>query len=728
MYGLFIAIRACHSLSHAGTNESRPLFEQAMKEGSVNVSNDKIILYGSPGVGKTSFMNIFVGKDPPSKRNSTPLAVRPVAMYQWLKTNGKWCEYKSKERKMLFATISKHLLKKELLGTISATGSTDIKNSDNKDSEVTTLHEDQQEQSEQYEHQPQHNATNFEELEPTGPSHMFVDDVVLQAIDDVLKEMVKIMKDHCETEDAEPPHFIRKLLITDCGGQPEFHEMLPSFLKRMSLIVFVFKLSEELSSYPLIEYYEDGKSMSKCYKSDVTTEQLIQQGIQSLHSHLTQHGACNPPRIVMLGTHKDKQKMCRETKNRKEEILQAMLFPRFKEEIVYSDPRKNEVLFSVNTKSPKEYEESVVKAIQSVVSNNSQSDPQKLPLKWLGLEILLEILTSKLGRSILTINECRALVRKLNFNEKELYVALEYLNDLSLIFYFPDILPEIVFTDPQVILRELSELVKLHHSDIEVIGSPHDKSGMAWQEFYNHALISSDFLSQSVFSSHYVTDLFRPDDLLLIFQKKLIIADFAEGKHFVPSLLRMLNKEELEKKRISGNKVAPLVIDFSDGLAQRGIFCALVSFLTSRDNIHPRPWKIKMKPRSVTPVCLHRNCIEFIIPDLEIPCTLTLIDAFFHFELHLITKELPTSNFSETIKCALSAGIESGLKIAGKATLSSHSFALLCPCGKGDSHSARFGKSDNIICNLDSGEGQKCSSDQLFWTTRTGKNCTIFSG
>ena len=37
-----------------------------------------------------------------------------------------------------------------------------------------------------------------------------------------------------------------------------------------------------------------------------------------------------------------------------------------------------------------------------------------------------------------------------------------YLNELSLIFYNPEILPELVFTNPQVLLDKVTELVKVH--------------------------------------------------------------------------------------------------------------------------------------------------------------------------------------------------------------------------------------------------------------------------
>ena len=43
-------------------------------------------------------------------------------------------------------------------------------------------------------------------------------------------------------------HFI------DSGGQPQFHEVLPAFIRNTTVTIFVMKLSESLDEHPMIEY------------------------------------------------------------------------------------------------------------------------------------------------------------------------------------------------------------------------------------------------------------------------------------------------------------------------------------------------------------------------------------------------------------------------------------------------------------------------------------------
>ena len=63
------------------------------------------------------------------------------------------------------------------------------------------------------------------------------------------------------------------LYFLDSGGQPQFHELLPSFVPNLSTILFVLKLSEKLSQHPVIEYYQEGKSACS-YQSPYSHEQI----------------------------------------------------------------------------------------------------------------------------------------------------------------------------------------------------------------------------------------------------------------------------------------------------------------------------------------------------------------------------------------------------------------------------------------------------------------------
>ena len=697
-----------------------------MKQGYVDAFIDKMTFYGSAGVGKTCTMSIVAGEDPPDVRNSTPIATRPISMYQMQETGGKWYKYQSKQRMRVCAHISKHILGKELLDIFTEVKQKIATHSRRKDgdSKQETAPATTQPNPAAIETTDQRHdiPTETPKLQlPIPSSQSLVDPKVLQIIHDVLDETFQLIDECPETED--PISYIHKLLISDCGGQPQFHEVLPIFLKKMSMIIFVFKLSEDLSSRPMIEYYEEDKFLGTPYESDHTTEQLIQQGLRSLHTHRSSKDkGGDAPKIVVLGTHEDQEHKCdesRETKNRK---LRDMLLPTFKKEIIYYEPGTGQILFPMNAKTPGRKEEDMAQAIRSKFSRENRSDKRQLPLQWVALEIMLEEITQKLKRGILSRNECLEVARRLHLDERSLDAALIYLDELSLIFYYSDILPEVVFTNPQVLLDKISELVKVHHDKVQKF------SGDDWQDFFCHALVTIDFLAQVVFKKHYVRGLFEPEHLVLLYRKLLIFADFSEGKFFVPSLLRMFSNQEILDQRLPlDSLVAPLVLHFTDGPPRRGIFCALVSFLTSPDNYFPGPWELMMPARSVTPTCLHRNCIQFMIPCINTPCAVTLIDTLLQFEVHFdIASTQSASKLCPTIKDAIITGLRKA-NIALGYTDSTPSFALLCPCGEGDPHPATIG--DGMWkCSLNSRVGKELSPNQLFWDSTSEENtckCTV---
>lgn len=715
-----------------------------MDRGFVEVFIDKMIFYGSAGVGKTSSMSVVAGKTPPDIRDSTPVATRPVSLYQLQAMKEVWLKYTPKQRMALCAQISKSIGREliEVLADMSVGDTWEQTDTDESDTEQTDTEERDDEpdtsQPTQAEQLPIPTTTNqpnriYDEPTPkplpstATPVQNLVDPQVLKVIQEVIDEIFQSIDKCPETED--PITFLHKLLVVDCGGQPQFHEVLPIFLRKMSMIVFVIKLSEELSSHPLIEYFENGKPVGTPYRSDHTTEQLIQRGLRSLHSHRSSkdRGADgDTPKIIVIGTHKDEEHKCQESCDAKNARLRELLLPTFKKEIIYYQVGTKQVLFPMNAKYPGQEEEDMAKTIRYAVTRNRQAVPRKLPLQWLGLEIVLEKITNTLKRGVLNKNECLEIAHRLRLNKSTLEAALMYLDELSLIFYYPEILPNHVFTNPQVLLDKISELVKVHHDMLSCCGP--DQGTEEWQMFFDHALVTLEFLSQKVFEKHYVKDYFEPKDLMILFRKLYVFAELLNGKYFVPCLLRMLCDKEVTKYRLAASAVVfPLVLHFPDGPPCRGIFCSLVCFLTSPENHHPSPWKLKMPARSVTPTCLHRNCIQFTIPGLKTPCSVVLIDTLLQFEVHVrITSQEAAFKVCPAIKSAIIAGLRKANVTLGY-TSSMPSFDFLCPCGVGKPHPATIG--DGFwICTEDEDVGEKFSLSQKIWLESTAIDSESRSG
>ena len=74
------------------------------------------------------------------------------------------------------------------------------------------------------------------------------------------------------------------MFLIDSGGQTEFQDALSVFLPHTSVCVFVFKLSEPLDSYPVIEHYRDGQLVGRREQSLLTNREIFEKYIRTMFS------------------------------------------------------------------------------------------------------------------------------------------------------------------------------------------------------------------------------------------------------------------------------------------------------------------------------------------------------------------------------------------------------------------------------------------------------------
>ena len=501
--------------------------------------------------------------------------------------------------------------------------------------------------------------------------------------------------DEC-LESDKPLSTFRKLYLIDSGGQPQFHEVLPIFLRRMSLYIFVFKLSEELATKPMHGdgTWYSGKRVGTPYRSSQSNEQLLKHCLRTMHTHRSDSksgGKCS--RIMVVGTHRDEEHKCTsEMRKEKNKKLADILLPAFQDEVIYYQlPPESELIFPVNAKDPAEFEKSIARNVQGLVLDECKPVSIDVPLQYFSLEILLEEVSLSLDRGVLRKEECLRAAKDLYFDEHSLDAALQFLDEISAIFYFPEILEGIVFTNPQVLLDKVTELVEKIFCLRENIGGVAIGLTGSWQKFKEHGIISLELLQREEFNKHYVPEIFAPIHLVKLFKELLIIADFGASEYIMPALLPVLEKEKVCEYRVSNDStLAPLALSFSLGGPRLGTYCSLTCFLVSHDNQFPCPWKIVLLPSSNSPACLNHNCTRFSVPGC--PGSVTLIDTFTQFEVHVHTAEKVRSKMSSFVSQAIFAGLRKATLVLGYNN-SIPSKALLCPCDRdgSDPHVATLG-------------------------------------
>ena len=648
-----------------------------MKSGYVETVAVKVVITGAAGSGKTCSQEVILGRPPPKRRISTPVAQRPVKLSRAQANPSDWDILTDESIQDAIAEIIQSLgieLPTPVQAEPSTTaGETTQENIESKSTSTRTSGAEtkqlptSQPMSDQ---QRQHPSTPEEEATPskvkTVPLAFSVEQKLLKLIDKA-------------SASGKIPRF-EWVYFVDSGGQPQFHEILPVFLKGASICIYVQKLSERLDEHPIIEYYDDNGLVGKSYRAMYTNEQIFQHCTRTMQSHRSKAGKGEAPKILVLGTHADLEHQCSETRQAKNRKLLETLQPSFSDDIIYYGEDQKQIIFPLNAKEPGEAERQIAEQIRGLIMCKGAHVPNKVPLCWYVLDQALQEIARKQGRAVLSKDECFAAASQLHLDYNSFMAALEYLDGLNIVSYYRNVLPEVVFSDIQVVLDKATELVKFSH---QLMKEP--KAGVAFkgelQKFRDYGFVTVDLLRQ--FESHFVPGLFTATELVKLFRELLLLADLNDREFFMPSLLRKLDWEEVDCHRASGSSAtAPLVIEFHDG-PLLAMFCSLITYLLSDQNHHPKPWKLLLE--SGAPKCVYRNCVQFSIPGY--PGCVSLIDTFSFFEAHT----LAPADLHPQLCPIIQAAVFEGLKRASTVIRYNNSLpihAVICPCKRGKRHSA----------------------------------------
>ena len=700
------------------TVESRHLFKEAMKSGSVRSHNTVALLVGSAGSGKTCSKHVILNEQPPEVRVSTAVAERPVKVMKVLTINGlEWHRLTPMQQKEILARIMASRGKKKVDLTVSQLPIRVDNPEPTKKSESKSAHP------------PPESSSSFPETETTKTSTAISHTTTTAVRQKSGEESSEVLLNSPTTEEdfvalidnssgSEPIMEVNFIHLVDSGGQPQFHEVLPAFLRRRSAYIFVVNLSEKLDTRPQIEYYDHrGKLICKACPATHTNLQIFMHCIRTLQSHRFGGKA---PNIFVFGTHRDLEHMCSETRAAKNRKLAEMLLPKFEDEIVYYNVGRKELIFPLDAKLPKEEDWETAREIRKLIMEKCSPPADDTPLRWYGLEIALQEMAEALKRGVMSKEECFTVALRLHFDSDSFEAALQHLDELNIIFYYPNILPNVVFIDVQVLLDKVTELVKFSYElKNEDAGSRIMAKGGEYRKFQDYALVTSEFLASDKFTKHYFPDLFNPPKLVKLFRSLLIFADFSDTEYFMPCLLHMISSEEVAKRRLdSSAATVPLILHFPHGGPLLGMFCSLIVYLLSSANQFPSPWKLVVDSLS-TPVCLYRNCVKFTIP--KYPGTITLVDSFSFFEVHVTSHGKICSQICSFVCNAIFTGLRKAATNLGYNN-SQPEIAYICPCQSEGVHPAIVGEGETCwICTQDPNTFGDIDEKQQMWLTASGK-------
>ena len=387
-----------------------------------------MLVTGAAGSGKTCLKHRLLGEEPPSIRCSTALAEAAVRAISH--------EIVCTDKTGWFRVTHDELM--EMLGGALKAG-VPMKRSGVLPSGMPEQHVDSF-------------SLPYPEISATSPN-MNTPSVSVK-VSSSKRELVQLIE---KSQGSKRFLQVQWIHFIDSGGQPQFHEVLPAFIRNTTATIFVMKLSERLDEHPVIKYYDrNGQICGKPFRHALSNEQMLQCCARSILSKEGKHS-----KTLIVGTHRDQESSFSESREEKNRKLINMLVPSLQDKLVHYC-LGTEVVFPINAKTPDEQDHQVCAEIRKQIEDKEDAPPPyKIPIGWFLLE--RDIINSAKG-GVISKKGCLSIAALLNINAEALKAALEYFDNLNVFLFYPSILSEVVFSDPQILLNKVTELVHFSYS------------------------------------------------------------------------------------------------------------------------------------------------------------------------------------------------------------------------------------------------------------------------
>ena len=465
-----------------------------MKRGVSKKNITKVVLVGTAGSGKSTSLETVMDEKPPAEedRESTPLLKRPVQTeVLYIHNTVNWVKKTPQQKKRYIARLLR--ARAQRLGKPS-TPASDLTSTSVQTTPTSTSVHSTPDQPVASTHQSSiatpPTPTSAAPTATAGRSSNAPPEVTLESllqsseVDDEFISLINIPSEDLETILEEVCVY-----VTDSGGQPEFVEAMTVFLGETSACILVIDLSQALDEHPKIGYYRRGKPVSKPYRCIRTNEENLKQCMRTMHTFTSKRKRrplapiasgvpkvpdAQPLKLLFLGTHRDKLHKCvSETVEDKNKRLQKIIPSKFKDQIIWCNPKK--LIFEINALNPDATDKITAGKLRQCIMEQCPAMEVEIPLRWDSFNEKLRSIAEGLDRMVMSRDECWQVAESLGLEEESFDGALDFFHSVNLMFYFRDILPKVVFIDPQVILDKVSELIEFMFE----LREPADQDGLS---------------------------------------------------------------------------------------------------------------------------------------------------------------------------------------------------------------------------------------------------------
>ena len=533
----------------------------------------------------------------------------------------------------------------------------------------------------------------------------------------------EVMACHLRSSSASKEDTVLELIhVVDTGGQPEFMEVMPYLMHNSHIIALVLNLAQPLDAYPQIAFHEEDRPFERPTQSLLTTRQMIHQCVCTLQAKRCIQGVGQRSKIIVIGTHRDCLSNQSSTIAALNAELRNMFLPAFSNElIVYRSI--DEILFPVNSLTPNEEDEEMFEQVRCSISDPDLGMLIDIPPAFFLFEQDTIRYAKQQGRQMVSFNECVEVGKPLKMGWEGIQKALNYFHQHNIFLYFPDVLPDLIFTDPQAPLDFVNTIVAFSYKVQEkgFIGLPAD-----YMISLKKAIITEKMLQHKIFNKCFIPNLYQPHQVITLFTHLRIIAPLDDSntsddkpqpkpqsqvsaqptpqpssskRYLMPCLLPDVTDFI---SVLPTSLVAVFVVHFKDDCVPNGTFSGSLSCLLSDHG-----WKICSKLDG-TPQCLAHNVVTLRAPNM--PAKVTYVNATRHLELHVSCLNVETyASIFPNIRKTIFSAIQTTFSVMHFAHVAIQD-AFLCDC-----HESKAVRHAAKLCNF---------KQNLFLECTIGNDCS----
>lgn len=510
-------------------------------------------------------------------------------------------------------------------------------------------------------------------------------------------KMISDIKKHLKKLKGKPKRKRKGLngmcfvFFVDTGGQPQFQEILPNFIK-CDINILVHNLSQSLEHCPHFDYVVNGKRFTVPEKMKLSNLTIIEQSVRSITSSLVTADVDRKPHVVVLGTHKDKcipdpssdpvefDRVLREKSKTINERIKPYVGYSAGKCSVYSGQRgKDQVIVAIDgSKEGWNSNHGALEKLKIFISKQAENRPFEVPIRYF---VFLQHLKAraKKGKPYITLRECCEIASSSNtsMSAQDVKKALRVFDEFNIVLYFPEILETIVFLKPGYLFGMVTDLI-VSSFQCESSNMPLECS-----QFQDTGIFTAAVLQQ-ISSLRLATGEFTQQLFLKLLKGLFVVTELDPGVYFMPCVLPLetLSLEVTEYREIMEQKgiIGPLILSFASKMSPRGLFCALLVALAGRAE-----WKLSHLQQGSF---RYRNLVEFDLLK-QAHCgtvrigQVAIIDRNSCLEVHTTCESSECSLIRETVYEALGEACLN-LKYNPKELVN---FGFPCPCGMGEPHS-----------------------------------------